>query len=181
MNKDQRKFLTDEIEKRARKDREELRARKPVEPSLNNYLVAAILDGTFKMKSSESVQDTIRTRVRDMGRDKSLVERRRSSFGRRDDEEEDLDTVTLPADVLFCMPPGYEEVYAKYEEDLEAWRLEMKKLEASFDAMRIKIQVGSNEALKALVDQADKLCELTLTGSSALLFKPGVAPALPPA
>lgn len=47
--------------------------------------------------------------------------------------------------------------------------------------MRIKIQVGSNEALKALVDQADKLCELTLTGSSALLFKPGVAPALPPA
>ena len=181
MNKDQRKFLTDEIEKRVRKDREELRARKPTEPSLNNYLVAAILDGTFKMKSPASVREAIHMRVRDMGRDKSLVERNRSGgFGRRD-EEEDCDMVTLPVDVLFEMPPGYEEVRAKYEEELEAWKREMKRLDDSFDAMRIKIQVGSNEALKVLADQADKLCELTLTESSALYFKPGVAPALPQA
>lgn len=180
MNKDQRKFLVDEIEKRARKDKEELRSRRPKEPSLNNYLVAAILDGSFKMKGSEEVRTAIRDRVRDMGRDQSLVDRSRSSFGRNDDVE-GVDKITLPVDILFDLPPGYAEVYAKYEADLAAWQEEMKMLEVAFDAMRIKIQVGSNEALRALVDQADKLCELTLSQSSELLFKTGSPPALPPA
>ena len=50
MNKDQRKYLLDAIAAQYKTEREKLNNLKPKAPSLNNYLVAAILDGSFRMK-----------------------------------------------------------------------------------------------------------------------------------
>jgi hypothetical protein len=43
--------------------------------------------------------------------------------------------------------------------------------------MRIKVQVGSDKALEALVDQADRLCSMSLTASSRLLLPNSTTPA----
>ena len=44
MNKDQRNFLIERIKKTERGNLDKLEAQRPKHPSLNNYLIAAILD-----------------------------------------------------------------------------------------------------------------------------------------
>jgi len=172
MNQHQRKFLLEAIEKQYKTEKDNLNSRKPSEPSLNNYLIAAILDGSFKMKSTESVRTSIRERVRDLGKgDALLSEGRRGYMHRNDGEAEDM--ISLPAKLLFDLPEGYAVELEKYEKELAEWTKEREALEASIGAMRIKVQIGSDAALMALVDQADKLCSMSLTASNRLLLGNG--------
>lgn len=171
MNQHQRKFLLDEIDKQYRRENEALRERKPRAPSLNNYLIAAILDGSAVMRPLVEVRDAIRERVRDLGKGETLIsssERRR--WGRGSDDEEDAQNINIPALLLFEEPPAYAEKRAAYLEALEKWKVEAEILESAAGAMKIKVQVGSDKAMEVLVDQADKLCTMSLSASSKLLL-----------
>ena len=170
MNQHQRKFLLDEIEKQYRKEKDELNERRPKAPSLNNFLLAAILDGTAKMKPVEEVGRQIRDRVRDMGKSQALVSERESIWGRgRRDDDDEKECINVPALTLFDEPPAYAELREKYEADLAKWKAEVAALEAGIAAMRIKVQVGSDRALLSIVDQADQICSMSLTASSRLI------------
>lgn len=166
MNQTQRKFLLDEIEKQYRKEKEDLGKRKPKPPSLNNYLIAAILDGSFKLRDSSTIRDALRERVRNLGKDESLLGSGNS--WRRSEDEENM--VLVPAELLFERTPGYAESLEEYSRAKAGWSEELNALEASIGAMRIKIQIGSDRALEALVEQADKLCSMSLTASNQLLL-----------
>jgi hypothetical protein len=166
MNQHQRKFLLDEIEKRYKLEKDELRKREPKEPSLNNYLVAAILDGSFVMKDPSVVRESLRKRVRDLGKGESLLGGGRSSW--RDESEDG--SITLPAELLFDRPVSYAEAMDVYDAAKAAWKSEMDALDASIAAMRIKVQIGSDKALDALVLQADTLCSMSLASSNRLLL-----------
>jgi len=165
MNQHQRKFLLDQIERMYKEESSALNGRKPSEPSLNNYLIAAVLDGSAAMRPQKQVQESVRQRVRDLGKSESLV-----GGSRRWGSDEGEDSVSLPALLLFEKPPAYAEAEAKYAKALAAWEAERAALESSVNAMRIKVQVGSDAALAVLVDQADKLCSMSLTASSRLLL-----------
>lgn len=169
MNQHQRKFLLEAVEKQYKTERDSINERRPKAPSLNNYLIAAILDGSFVLKSADALRDTIRQRVRAMGKEDSLIEHD-NHFGRRNREDEDVAFVKLPAEVVFDLPPDYATSLAEYEIALAAWEKELADLETSIGAMRIKIQIGSDKALDVLVEQADKLCSMSLTVSSRLLL-----------
>ena len=179
MNQHQRKFLLEEIEKQYKRERSELAGRKPKAPSLNNYLIAAILDGTARMQPQKEVEKMVRQRVRDLGKGDSFISHGEDRWGRRnDDDEKYADLVSIPALLLFEPPPQYSEKRKQYESDLKKWQEEERDLEVSIAAMRIKVQVGSDNALAALVDQADQICSMSLTVSSKLLASKPVA-ALP--
>jgi hypothetical protein len=168
MNQKQREYLLNIIEKQYQSEREKLRSRRPSEPSANNYLVAAILDGSFKMKSEETIREAVKKRVRDLGKGEALVESS-SRFYRSD--EEDIDVVKLPIEVLFEAPQGYADSYDEYQKALEKWQAEADALDSAINAMRLKVQIGSDKALETLIDQADKLCSMSLTASTKLLLK----------
>ena len=165
MNQHQRKFLLEEIEKQFRAERDSLKTRKPSEPNLNNYLVAAILDGSAKMRPQDELRECIRKRTRDLGKDEALVK----SSGRWAREDE-ADMIHLPALMLFEAPPAFAEVHAQYLKDQARWEAQWQALDASFNAMRIKVQVGSDEALESLVAQADNLCSMSLTAAHRLML-----------
>lgn len=169
MNQHQRKFLLEQIESQYKAEKSELNKRRPVAPNLNNYLTAAILDGSVVMRDAAGVRDAIRKRVRDLGKTESLM-----VGSDRWGSEEHYDMIKLPAVVLFELPDSYNVVLKQHEEALEKWNSEMRALESSINAMRIKVQVGSDKALAALVDQADQLCSMSLTASSKLLLPSSV-------
>lgn len=174
MNQNQRKFLLEAIEKQYRIEKEKLSEREPKAPSLGNYLTAAILDGSFKMKSVESIRSAIHDRVRDLGKDEALLTDdgdRWSRRNRRNDDSEEV--VKLPVEVLFELPENYVPELDKYEKAMAAWEKEIESLEAAINAMRIKVQIGSDKALEVLIDQADKLCSMSLTASSQLMLGNG--------
>lgn len=167
MNQHQRKFLLEAVEKQYQKEKGAIEARKPKPPSLNNYLIAAILDGSFVMKGQEAVRQLILERVRSLGKSDTLLDGG-SVWGKRPDES--TQTINLPADLLFELPIGYANSFEKYMADLKAWQQEMDSLESAINSMRIKVQIGSDKALEALVEQADKLCSMSLTNSSQLML-----------
>lgn len=169
MNQHQRKFLLEEIEKLYKTERSAIIARRPKAPSLNNYLIAAILDGTAVMRPIEEIRNHIRQRARDLGKSESLVETRSQNWSRADRETTE-DVLHLPALIMYEAPPEYSRLHEAYEKQSKEWEAELASLEASISAMRIKIQVGSDKALEALVDQADNICRLSLTKSSQLLL-----------
>jgi len=169
MNKDQRKYLLDAVSSQHREELNKLNDRRPKAPSLNNYLVAAILDGSFRMKPEAAVRSAILARVRDLGRGEALIENQR--HWQRDEAGEDC--VVLPALLLFDEPPAYTEARVAYEAQLKQWEQEYDTLEAAFKAMTLKIQIGSAEALQGLIAQADALCSLSLsTINQRLLLGP---------
>lgn len=171
MNQHQRKFLLEEIEKQYRNEKQALSDRRPKPPSLNNYLIAAILDGTAKMNSFERVQQEVREKVRDLGKGETFVGEKDRWLGSRDTEEQNM--ISIPALLLFEMPPQYQDKVEEYNQKLEAWKQEAKALESSIAAMRIKVQVGSDKALSALVEQADKICSMSLTAASRMMLTNG--------
>lgn len=166
MNQKQRDYLLATIENQFKDERRKLSEAEPKEPSLNNYLTAAILDGSFVMRSPESVRATIHARVRDLGKSEALL-----SSGSRFGSDDVDNAITLPALALFEEPPGYKVAREKYEAELAEWQLKLDQLDASMRAMRLKLQLGSDKALESLIAQADQLCSLSLTQSSKLLLK----------
>lgn len=170
MNQHQRKFLIDEIDNQYRREMDGHRKRKPMAPSLSNYLTAAILDGTAVIHPIEQVRETVRQRVRDLNKGEALLGSGERSWRRRDEDEANVETITIPALLLFDEPPEYAELRRKYEADLAEWESAGEVLEKSYGAMKIKVQVGSDKGLETLVDQADKICTLSLAESSRLLL-----------
>lgn len=73
MNQSQRKFLLGAAEKRYHAERDALKKRRPTAPSLNNYLIAAVLDGSFILRDVELVRVALVKRVRDLGKSESLL------------------------------------------------------------------------------------------------------------
>lgn len=171
MNQHQRKFLLEAVEKQYKTEYQSLRERRPKEPSMNNYLIAAILDGSFVMKSSDAIREAVVERVKHLGKDDAFLStNRRSSWSGSGSGDDDDKSVSIPAGILFEMPAGYARVFAAYEAALGSWEAECAALGTSIAAMRIKVQIGSDKALETLVEQADKLCSMSLTASSQLLL-----------
>ena len=168
MNQHQRKFLLEQIERIYKEEKSALHDRKPIAPNLNNYLIAAILDGTAVLQPPEKLKDAIRKRVRDLGKGAALTSSE-SSWGRRS-ENDDEEHIKLPALLLYETPAAFVEVRAEYLAAAKAYDEECRALEASINAMRIKVQVGSDKSLEALVEQADNICRMSLTASSRLLL-----------
>ena len=170
MNQKQREFLIEAIDKQYKKEKDALDDTQPQAPSLNNYLTAAILDGSFVMKSPDTVREAIRQRVRDLGKGETLVTDDGYSRRHRHLEDDETDAITVPALLLFDEPPEYAAARKTYESKHQEWEKSEERLDAAHNAMKIKIQIGSDKALENLVDQADTLCSLSLTESSHLLL-----------
>lgn len=179
MNQVQRQFLLTSIETRYKQEREALNKQRPKAPNLNNYLTAAILDGSFKLRPAEAFRSTIRDRVVGLGPNEALLETKTNRWG--NDESKYADHVVLPAELIFELPPGYQEAIDTYERLEAEYDAKMKALVASFEAMKIKVQLGSDKALQPLIDQADTLCSMSLTDSSKLFITDaGIKNALKP-
>ena len=102
MNKDQRNFLVDTIRGTYQTERKAIESQRKKKPSLNNYLVAAFLDGTIQFNSMDALKEKMRRRVLEMGHDQQLLHRDRNRWA--NDSEEDEDVVHLSADELFVLP-----------------------------------------------------------------------------
>ncbi len=158
MNQDQRKFLITHITKAYDAERKKLKEDEPKEPSLNNYLVAAVLDGSFKLRSTADIRTTIHEMVLELGPEAALIgERRRRHYG----DEPDT-TISVEAKRLFILPKGYETALEKYEKEYEIWNKKMEQIEAIKETLILKIQIGSNAVLDRLVEQADNMADLNL-------------------
>lgn len=169
MNQDQRKFLIEQVNKsfRAQKELLEEEEESIVEPSLNNYLVAAVFDGTFQLQDVEGLKAKIKQRVLKFGKSDKLVTDPNDSYSRRG--KDNKAEVTLDATDLFVLPEAYVVALEQYRKIKKGKSKELLTLESQRDTIIMKIQIGSNALLDKLVMQIDNLGDLDLTNTQLAL------------
>jgi len=167
MNQDQRKFLLARVEQTYRSESERLRNKLPEEPSLNNYMVAAALDGSLKMKKIEDIKKHIRDKVIKLGQSETLIHEEHDRYRRYD--EKSYHSITLKASEVFEFPEAYIEAMLKYNAEKEAIEKEISTLIAYKETIMLKIQIGSNAVLDRLIDEADNMIDLSLINSKLML------------
>jgi len=169
MNKDQRNFLITKISETCNKQIKVLEDEREDKPNLNNWLVAGFLDGTIQFTDIKILAEKMKQRVLKMDRNDVLLKEESDSFYNRKRKEEENLYVHLRADELFVIPQGYLDELKIYEENEKAIDEKIKILEAQKDTIVMKLQIGSNEQLKKLIDEADNLVDLSLVNSQLLL------------
>lgn len=169
MNQTQRDFLIKQVGRTYRNQKDKLDAAKPKRPSLNNYLVAAVLDGSFQIHPIESIKAFIKQRVLQLGPDSAFIKR-----GDRYDPEDEKgkNVITIPAEQLFVLPLGYVDALATYDIVRAEWDAEMERIEGYKETIILKIQLGSPQVLAKLIEQVDNLADLNIINSSLLLTAP---------
>lgn len=170
MNQKQRDYLTDKIKKTASSQIDELRAKMPIKPSLNNYLIAAFLDGTIEFADLELLKTNMRERVINMGVNDTLVSDERDVFGSRSRYSESKHPyVKILATELFVTPKAYTEALERYEKAKKEIDDQINLIRAQANTAETKIQIGSSTALESLIQQADDLTNLKLVNDQLKL------------
>jgi hypothetical protein len=169
MNQDQRKFLLARVEQTYREEREKLDHQKPKEPSLNNYLVAAILDNTIELKSLESIREAIKKKVLALGVKETLTDTERRSWRNSDDDDRETHVISFSADVIFVYPEAYIKAYSEWKVKVKQVNEKIEMLHAQKETLLLKIQIGSNTSLDRLVDSVDNMIDITLMNSKLML------------
>lgn len=175
MNQTQRDYLIKQADRTYRRQSDALEEQEPTRPNLNNYLVAAVLDGSFALQPVDAVRETVRLKVLALGPSDALVDG--YSYGRsRRKVEENENTVTLPAEKLFIVPIAYSEALSVYEAAKAAWKREKEQLEEIMETVKLKLQIGSAKSLEKLIEQADNLADLNIVNTNLLLTTPEAPP-----
>lgn len=168
MNQDQRKFLIDQVTKTCANQVEALKSKMPKKPSLNNYLVAACLDGSLLMNDIELLRDRIKQAVLNLGPNEALVSEDNSNW-RNSNDKHIKQKVTLEAEDIFVFPEAYIKAKEEYMRNKAALEEEINALIAQRDTIIMKIQIGSNNILDKLVLQIDSMGDLNLMNSQLML------------
>jgi len=168
MNKEQRKFLIERVNKTFQTQKAKLEANKIERPSLNNYLVAAFLDNSIEFNDIEKLKVKMRETVLRFGAADKLIKESRDRWD-NNGVNKDKNTCEIIAEDLFIIPESYKTALAEYEAYKKDIQDKVELLEAQKDTILLKIQIGSNQVLDKLITQVDNLADLNIMNSQFLL------------
>lgn len=168
MNQDQRKYLIKVVEDQCEKQQRALI--KPYPPSLNNYLIAAILDNSIQYADINNLKEKVRQLVLSLGNGDDLIGTADRYSRRHNYDLEDKNyVIQLKAEDIFILPSTYLEARKEYEEKREIYTQQIKQLESFRDTIIMKIQLGSNKILEKLINDVDNMADLKIVNQHLLL------------
>lgn len=165
MNSDQRKYLIAQVDDTYDHQRKLLEKQKSKEPSLNNYLVAACLDNTLQLQSTEVIREKIRKSVLAFGPDDALIKNTKKTWTSNDD----VYGIRLDPEDIFIYPEAYLKALAEYEEKIRDIDDKLELLRSQYKTVSLKINIGSNQTLDKLVAEVDNMADLSLMNDSLTL------------
>jgi hypothetical protein len=169
MNQDQRKFLIEKVNITFREQRDELSKNSPIEPSLNNYLIAAFLDNTIQFKDINILKNKMRDTVLKYGISDRLIEKDSDIYSSRRNRSKEDNFVRVIAEDLFVIPEAYIKAMDEYTKEKQKLDDKIKELESNKETIIMKIQIGSSPVLDKLITQVDNMADLSIMNSQFLL------------
>lgn len=169
MNQKQREYLVDQVSKNHRAQVEKLQAKIPQRPKLNNYLVAAFLDGSIQFNDMEKLRVKLRERALLSGTEGITVVEEDDDDGfslHRRGRRIAKQAISIEASDLFVLPPEYVEALRIWKEMRDEINIQIEQLNASFRTVNMKLQIGSDKVLDKLIEQADNLADINLLNSA---------------
>ena len=141
----------------------ELEQLKQPGPSLNNYLVAAILSGEVVYQSHKHLAEAVRKRVLALSGDEVLVAKpgQTHKWGMRSMGE--TGNVLLAPEDIFLLPKAHLDAKTQAANHNVKINEAIDKIKQYQVRLQLKIQIGSDKALEDIIEQADGLTSLSLT------------------
>lgn len=163
MNQAQRNFLINKIKEQV-KSMENAYGHREDPPSLNIYLLHAVMSGNFKIKSTEELKEIIRQRaLQSKEREDWLV-------GSTGGWSNDRASISFKADEFFEVPEEYKKL--KEEHDMRKAKMdkELSDFRLQADTLITRIQLASDKTLQTMINEIDDMGNLSLMESKLRLL-----------
>lgn len=154
MNQTQRKFLINKIEESARVNRKVLESSMPEAPSLNNYLLHAVMSNNFEIKSTEALKEMIRQMALKAGNREDWMGNHWGNASK--------DGIHFKARDFFVVPEEYQKLANEYREKRNKIEKEIIDLTVQVDGLITRIQLASDKTLQTMINEIDDMGNISL-------------------
>lgn len=162
MNDKQRDYLVTKAKAVLESNLKPLKDQHTSKPDLNNYLVSGILSGTLQYQPLDVLKKHVSRLVKMQGAKTTIFSSKDRYYN--DGNRDDKSLVTLPVDIMFLIPEEYKDAVNEWQGKENEISERESELIGIYNAVEVKIRLGSDKALSALVEQADKLGDIKLIG-----------------
>lgn len=152
MNQTQRKFLIDKINEKVKITDKLLKESLPEEPDLASYLLAGIIGGTTKIKSSEALLEVLKQRAL----------KNTSGWLSRNSWSSKNDRVEFRLEEFFDIPKEYLKVYEEWKNETKRIEESRKTLLLQTEGLCTRIQLASNKTLEKMIAEVDDMGDISL-------------------
>lgn len=154
MNQAQRKYLIDEVSKKAKAKIAILEKQLPPYPNLNNYLIHEIMSDRFQLKPLDEIRASI---IRDV-----LALGKRDSYVSENWNVVEKDTVKIKVFDLFEMPATYYKLLEEYKLKSHKIKEEVSDINKTLNSLVLRINLASNKRLEKIISEVDDMGDLSL-------------------
>lgn len=156
MNQQQRKFLIDKITTSIKVTAEALSDRNLKPPSLSNYLLHAVMSGSFEIKSNEEIKEMIVALARNSVAGDSWMEGKSSSWGNEEGK------IIFDPSKFFILPPEYVKLRTEYETDKTRLAKELAEYKLRAEALIVRLNLASDKTLEKMISEVDNMGDIKI-------------------
>jgi len=154
MNQAQRNFLIKKIEETIKARVKALEDSKPEYPSLNNYLLHAVMSGNFELQPNEEIK-------------KILLQKALNAKGNEDWLGNhwgmaNKSLVAFKADEIFVIPEEYRERARICREKQSELQEQISTLRIQSETLITRIQLASDKTLQKMINEVDDMGDISL-------------------
>lgn len=171
MNQQQRAYLINQVERRYRKLRDELEKQFQDVPSMEKYVVRALVRGELKIQPTEVLMANLEARVDDKNFNK-LLETRGYYKYRYSKMEENDDIIEFKAMDFFVLPDDFVKAYDEVQEHNGEVQAKIDELNAQERQLVLRLNLASPKTLDNLIGEVDGMGELSLFENAMSLLEP---------
>ena len=154
MNQTQRNFLIKKVSETADSKIKALKETLPKLPSLNNWLLHAVLSGEFNIKSIPELKETIRQYALNANDREDWLGNSWNTVTKTD--------VHFKAENFFIIPDEYTIKKERYESEEKIIQDKIYQLKIQKDTLITRIQLASDKLLQKMINEVDDMGDISL-------------------
>lgn len=166
MNKEQRTYLINEVKTAHEKQIKILSESIPPKPSLNTYVVAALIEGKLQFKDLEGLKAKLVRKAKTMGAGVQIVKNTSKDYRNTGPVTEYIE---IEVEDLVEVPESYRQAnneHAAFKAEAEA---KIEALAQNMKSLTLRLTIGSNAILDKMIEEVDAMGEMSLIGETLLL------------
>jgi len=156
MNQAQRNFLIQKIRDGVNAQVKLIEGNKEEPPSLSNYLLHAVMAGTFEIITNDQIKELIRKKALNSKANSDSWMSRDSGWGSSDKK------LAFDPKDFFILPEEYKKLWDEHRIRQEQIHQEVNDLKIKTDGLITRIQLASDKTLQAMINEIDDMGNITL-------------------
>jgi hypothetical protein len=155
MNTSQRNFLIKKIEETKNIRIDSLKHSMTDPPSLSNYLLHAVMSGTFEIRSNDEIKKMITKKALTSSTRHDNWMGTNSAYNRSSD-------ISFKPEDFFIIPEEYTKLYNEHKQKDDKIQEEIRNIIIQTDSLITRIQLASDKTLQTMINEIDDMGNISL-------------------